>query len=192
MQTMQFQTENNKNVEYEDDSKENISIKKKPKPFLFPPPPPPQNLHEKTLEFPPTSTKTEQNLKNHQKTKTEPEDEAPIIVKLVRKQRKSDPKGNLSTISADLFRPSFLNIKNFEITNSLQEIKNIEENPFEEFEDEDRKIVGFNVRIDKIDSKFVLKNMKFTGICESPLKIENLGFDITYEKKQEITMIHVN
>ena len=60
---MQFQAENEKNVEFEDESsKENILYKKKPKPFLFPPPPhPPQNLIEKTFEFSLTSTKIEQN-----------------------------------------------------------------------------------------------------------------------------------
>ena len=156
--------------------------KKKIKPFQFPPLPS-ENITEINKEV-------EQN--DNKKTQTDPisEDLIPLM-KLTRKNKKIDHQGNLSTISADYFRSSIINPKPFEFTKSLQDIKNIEENQFEDFEDEDRRAVASSVQIDKINSKFVLRNIKLSGIAECPLKIENLSIPLSYNEIQKIILCFV-
>jgi len=178
--------ENNKN---EDSEEQKIQKNPNPKiktPFIFPPP---SNSYNENI-----------NVDNENKTRSGSQilEEEPETFALKRKPRHHhnghyDSKGNSSTISAADTGPEIFNngLRIFENCKSLREIKDIEENPFEEFEDEDRKNGGSKYQMDNLQ-KFVLRNMQLTGVQECPLKIESVEKSFMYEERQKyITLCYV-
>ena len=148
----------------------------------------------KPFVFPPLKESIKQEIDLKTRTHSQTFEEEPEMVSLLRKPKKQlnyESNGNSSTISDGGLEIFCTGMRNFENCCSLREIKNIEENPFEEFEDEDRKHGGGSRTQIENFQKFVLMNMHFTGVAECPLKIENIEKSFMHEEKQRITLCQV-
>lgn len=162
-----------------------LSSQTSKKKVLFQFPPLPNNKHEANTHS------SHRKLKIDPKNMSDDTTEELKIEKLTRKQKKNESQNNLSLISAVLSQNTFISVNNFEFSKSLQENKIIDENPFEEFEDEDQKMINSSI-LEKLNSKFVLKNTQFTGNLDCPLKIEDEApISLTYDERKRISICYV-
>lgn len=156
------------------------NVPKKKKPFQFPP-------LSSSVDFSKENKGEETNENNNS-------DENIQKVKLKRPSKEKLKEKNISHSTTNFSSSSPKNFSqlNFhnETTRSLQEIKIVEENPFEEFEEEEQKFNDY-MNSEKNKSKLILNNTDLKSFIEQPFQIEPLSFRNNYEDSQKIAVFYV-
>ena len=143
---------------------------------------------KKPFQFPPLSSSVDFSQENKNETfrASQISDEEIEKVKLVRPSREKIKEKNIFH-STNFSSSNIKDIKPSNLTNetskSLQEIKAVEENPYEEFEEEDHKFIDY-VNLEKNKSKFTLNNTNLKSFLEEPLKVEPFSLINVHEENQ--------
>lgn len=151
---------------------------------------------KKPFQFPPLSSSVDfsQDNRSEETNENNNSDENIQKVKLKRPSKEKQKEKNISHSTTNFSSSSPQNYShinfNNETTKSLQEIKIVEENPFEEFEEEEQKFSDY-MNSEKNQSKLILNNTDLKSFIEQPFQIEPLTFRNNYEESQKITVFYV-